>query len=161
MQEVQLKVLPSSKLCTRCNVVKSAGRFYKSRSKKDGLHYCCKECDRARKKQYHTQAHVKQRLREKYKQHRARVIAPRKAHVNTLKQDQPCVDCGGSFPSVCMDYDHVQAPKLFSISHWPHLVKYTEEDLQQELLKCELVCSNCHRIRTHIEGKGPVADEYK
>ena len=27
--------------------------------------------------------------------------------VNELKETTPCKDCGGSFPAVCMDFDHL------------------------------------------------------
>jgi hypothetical protein len=48
---------------------------------------------------------------------------------------------------VCMDFDHVRGKKRYSISimvAWAMLI----DDIMDELKKCELVCSNCHRIRT-------------
>ena len=58
----------------------------------------------------------------------------------------PCTDCGGRFPPECMDFDHVTGEKQFQIGH-AALRPFI--DLVDELLKCELVCSNCHRTRTH------------
>ena len=58
----------------------------------------------------------------------------------------PCADCGGTFPSVCMDFDHVRGTKLFAIGA---RTRTTREKLLAEIAKCDVVCANCHRIRTH------------
>ena len=64
---------------------------------------------------------------------------------------RPCTDCGVQFASCAMDFDHVRGPKLFNISFHSG---YTYEQLLAEIEKCEVVCSNCHRIRT-AKRKGP------
>lgn len=67
-------------------------------------------------------------------------------HVEILKRE-PCMDCGNSFPTECMDFDHVRGTKRYNIG--TILSKtLSMELLQEELDKCELVCANCHRIRT-------------
>jgi len=59
---------------------------------------------------------------------------------------RPCPDCGLEFPSAVMEFDHLpQFVKCFEISRWS---LYTLQALQEELKKCEVVCANCHRIRT-------------
>ncbi len=62
----------------------------------------------------------------------------------------PCAVCNHTFPIICMDFDHLPThKKSFNISsHWRTAPLKT---LQQEMAKCEVVCSNCHRIRTHHE----------
>lgn len=58
----------------------------------------------------------------------------------------PCMDCGGTFPSECMDFDHRPGEaKLFTISEQ---ITKSMAALRAEIAKCDLVCSNCHRIRT-------------
>lgn len=75
---------------------------------------------------------------------RARRDARNKQVVDTLKAN-PCVDCGGRFPPECMDFDHApDSVKLFDISK----ATCTVVKLLAEIKKCELVCANCHRIRT-------------
>lgn len=67
-----------------------------------------------------------------------------KIFIDELKS-KPCSDCGKTFPPVCMDFDHARGEKLFLISKgWGR----SFESLLLELEKCDLVCSNCHRIRT-------------
>lgn len=58
----------------------------------------------------------------------------------------PCQDCGNKFPPVCMDFDHRPGEvKLFGISA---AVRYSWDVILAEMAKCDLVCANCHRIRT-------------
>lgn len=58
----------------------------------------------------------------------------------------PCLDCGLTFPAECMDFDHVIEGKVDRVSQ---LAWNGPWDLVlEEIKKCELVCANCHRIRT-------------
>ena len=63
-----------------------------------------------------------------------------------------CADCGffcDDVSHVCFAWDH-QDPlqKSFSLSK-AH--KYKWEEIDAELAKCELVCHNCHALRTYLE----------
>ena len=75
-----------------------------------------------------------------------------KEYIIELKSKTPCADCHEIFPSVCMDFDHISDDKLSSISN---LVsgRRSRSRIDIEINKCELVCSNCHRIRTHVTRK--------
>lgn len=64
--------------------------------------------------------------------------------VRSLK-DKPCADCGGIFPPVCMDFDHIKDVKYKGIAR---LALYSKQKTLEEISKCELVCANCHRVRT-------------
>jgi len=58
-----------------------------------------------------------------------------------------CVDCGRHFPACCMDFDHVRGTKKYNVGcMFAH--HYSRQLIEVELQKCELVCANCHRIRT-------------
>lgn len=59
----------------------------------------------------------------------------------------PCTDCGLTFPPECMDYDHIGDNKVLSVSKMVRS-KHSFEAVFAEIDKCELVCANCHRIRT-------------
>lgn len=60
-----------------------------------------------------------------------------------------CKDCRiSSLPDCCYDFDHLDSTqKSFGISEGIFSGKSLEE-LKQEIDKCEVVCANCHRIRT-------------
>jgi len=63
-----------------------------------------------------------------------------------LKEGKPCTDCGGYFPKCCLQWDHVpeRGPKLFNLSRGD----YGIGKVLAEIAKCDLVCANCHVIRT-------------
>ena len=58
----------------------------------------------------------------------------------------PCMDCKHTFPSCCMQFDHVRGKKVRDVSE---MLWETREVLAAEVAKCEVVCANCHFIRTH------------
>lgn len=63
-------------------------------------------------------------------------------------KDQPCMDCGNRFPPVCMDFDHRPGEtKIVEVSHLANRIA-SPERIRAEIAKCDLVCANCHRLRT-------------
>lgn len=67
-----------------------------------------------------------------------------RAWINTLKV-RPCTDCGKTLLPEAMDFDHVAGVKVKEISD---MWSWGREKVLTEIAKCELVCANCHRIRT-------------
>lgn len=63
-------------------------------------------------------------------------------------RNKPCMDCGGTFPLVAMDFDHVRGPKVDNVSRLARDGCGVDK-LLREIAKCEVVCSNCHRVRTY------------
>jgi hypothetical protein len=62
-------------------------------------------------------------------------------------KDQPCADCDGRFPPAAMDFDHRDpAAKTCGVTKMAH---YSVARVLAEIAKCDLVCVNCHRLRTH------------
>lgn len=72
----------------------------------------------------------------------------RKKLLNAYKRF-PCMDCGCTFPPVCMDFDHrpgeIKKAGLSKLA----IQAAAFDAILEEINKCDLVCSNCHRIRTH------------
>ncbi len=61
----------------------------------------------------------------------------------------PCSDCKKNFPHYVMDFDHTgEHPKIRNISRMVSCGVALKK-IFAEIKKCDLVCSNCHRIRTH------------
>jgi hypothetical protein len=61
----------------------------------------------------------------------------------TIKLTCGCVDCGYNEHAEALDFDHVNGDKVCDVS------KCTSEmQLLAEIAKCEVVCANCHRVRT-------------
>ena len=68
-----------------------------------------------------------------------------KEWVASLKK-RSCKDCRRKFHHACMDFDHVRGKKLFQIGReGPGKGRAA---VLREIKKCDLVCANCHRLRT-------------
>jgi hypothetical protein len=66
--------------------------------------------------------------------------------VRQYKESNPCKDCGKYYPYCVMDFDHLGDKKdIVSVL----ANKGSRKQVWEEIEKCDLVCSNCHRIRTH------------
>ena len=63
-----------------------------------------------------------------------------------VKRLKGCMDCGGKFPSCVLDFDHRPGTiKVTNIS-WMRTVGFAK--IKEEMRKCDVVCANCHRLRT-------------
>lgn len=58
---------------------------------------------------------------------------------------KPCADCRKRYPYYVMSFDHV-GRKDFNIAQMARRVSL--EALEKEIRRCEVVCMNCHQIRT-------------
>lgn len=79
------------------------------------------------------------------------------------KKEAPCADCGGKFHYSAMDFDH--RPGEGKIANLTKLVigGVSTDKLDEEMAKCDLVCANCHRVRTYIRltsGEGRSLQNY-
>lgn len=67
--------------------------------------------------------------------------------VHEYKSTTPCVDCKTVYPAECMDFDHTGDNKVNNVGTMvAH--GWSWEKIEAEIAKCDLVCANCHRIRT-------------
>ncbi len=65
------------------------------------------------------------------------------------QKNKPCADCHVPYPYYVMDFDHLpEYKKEFAIGRAVDLKKSLSQ-IKKEIAKCELVCANCHRIRTY------------
>lgn len=95
----------------------------------------------ASKKHYYAN---KQRYLERNTRYRNEI----KKYVQALKENQPCADCGVSYPYYVMDFDHLEGSiKENDINFLSNTGRIGA--VKKEIAKCEIVCANCHRIRTH------------
>ena len=85
-------------------------------------------------------------IKERYKAHfRAR----NKAHVvftHKIKMEKGCVDCGYADSGYSLQFDHLpEHEKLYEISR---MSGHAKANILKEIEKCEVVCGNCHALRT-------------
>ncbi len=62
-------------------------------------------------------------------------------------KNKPCADCGICYPFYVMDFDHREGTeKSFHVSQ---MKRWPLKTILLEIAKCDVVCANCHRIRSH------------
>lgn len=132
-------------ICSKCLVDKSAVCFSSRGNGK--LHKQCKDCKKiaisrhyqANKKLYKDRAtEYNKKIREEIKQ-----------YIKEYKEQRSCADCGRKFAHYIMDFDHIGSKK-YNVSDLGFCGS-SMETLLDEIAKCEVVCSNCHRERTCAE----------
>jgi hypothetical protein len=130
------------KLCSGCGEVKPLSEFHKNKGRRDGVNSYCKPCraviDRKR---------YEAKVGRTVSGHSQRSERGRKAWLISLKTGKPCTDCGRVFPHQVMQWDHRPGTeKLGEISG--EFRKRPRDEVLAEIAKCDLVCTNCHAIRT-------------
>ena len=134
--------------CSKCKQDLPLTEFNKKSNRKDGLQPFCRECNRARSRQYYAENKEKHKMIVgKRKQQK---IEKSNAYVTEVLVNSSCADCQENNILV-LEFDHVTGEKRNSISLMVN-GGYSIEAIKEEIKKCEIVCSNCHAIRTHQRG---------
>lgn len=70
-----------------------------------------------------------------------------RAVVSNIKSSTPCADCKQKYHPACIDFDHRENKKA-AVSH---MISdgYSLQLVLKEIEKCDVVCANCHRLRTY------------
>lgn len=106
---------------------------------------CCTRCGGNERQKGGNNTWCRACIDEKSKQHRQK----NRDRVSKIKLQSGCQDCGYDKHPSALDFDHVRGEKKLTIgasmfANWNRL--------KEEIAKCDVVCANCHRIRTH-EGR--------
>jgi hypothetical protein len=67
-------------------------------------------------------------------------------YIQEYKSNQICADCKENYPYWILDFDHLDNKK-FNIGTYKNNT-ISLRRVKDEIKKCEVVCSNCHRNRT-------------
>jgi len=123
-----------SKKCKQCKISKPLTQFSRS------LH-----TTKSGEQREYWRPYCSKCYRERYMAANKKKETERRAAVNKIK-DVPCADCGGKFPPCAMDFDHRdKSTKSFNVAQ---RIRGSVDTLMIEVAKCDIVCANCHRIRT-------------
>jgi hypothetical protein len=132
---------PPTPLLRRCSMCLNEKLLTEFHRRGDRHQWWCKACRRPYDAAYHA---GRRSLRIGQKRERRRRLS---AWLDDLKS-RPCVDCGGRFHPAAMQFDHL--PGTSKRDDVSDLVKHGCVGLARaEILKCELVCANCHAVRTY------------
>ena len=69
-------------------------------------------------------------------------------NIRTYKEDKGCTDCRNRYPHYMLEFDHRPEHKKIA-NVYTVLKKYGNAKAWEEIAKCDVVCSNCHKHRTH------------
>lgn len=124
------------KHCNGCDQDKPETEFWKGQGR-------CKQCRREYDRQRY-QTHYKAKRRKTEDAWRKRELE----YVWEIKTRTPCADCGSGFHPAAMQFDHLPGfTKEGDVSSM--IGSVSRQRLDAEIAKCELVCANCHSIRTY------------
>lgn len=130
---------PAGRRCSLCGVWKPAGEFHR---RGQGHQLWCKECRRVWDARYYA---ATSELRRRQRRERGKRLV---ARMRQMKEN-PCVDCGGRFHPVAMTFDH--RPGTKKVNDLATLARSGCTGLlETEMAKCDLVCANCHAVRTYL-----------
>lgn len=127
------------KICCWCQTEKPFSDFHRRGT---GYQSACKTCRKIQDKNRYAsdpESHAAIRVKRK------RELA---IWAMELKRNKPCTDCNNSYHPVAMQWDHVSDNKKVNVSDMPRN-GYSRDRVLEEIAKCELVCANCHSVRTY------------
>jgi hypothetical protein len=129
----------SFKICTKCGENKPETSFGKTHGR---LRSECNWCKALSARQWRENNRVKRSADRK------RRLVELNEFINNMKDDKPCADCNLPHSYWRLDFDHRNGEKkLFEISKLKAGL-YSKKKILEEIAKCDLVCANCHRLRT-------------
>ena len=131
--------------CIICNEDKLVSEAVKSNGNPCGYREICKPCQAKRSKENYS-SYTDEQIQIKRKGQLNRKLDIQ-VEIDKLKM-QPCVDCGNKYEPFCMDFDHIGDDKFLGISQMV-MSAFKIENIKEEILKTELVCVMCHKLRTY------------
>lgn len=137
----------NTKHCPRCKEDLPKSSFTKSASRKDGLQAYCSVCMKKYRREHYNSN------KQQYYDRNNRLSAVRRQSIVDIKNTTPCTDCGVIYKDEpwLTEFDHVRGEKKMQISSMVYS-GWSQESIEKELDKCELVCLICHRRRTALRG---------
>lgn len=67
-----------------------------------------------------------------------------RAFIANYKIERGCMDCGYNQHHSALEFDHIGTDKEINVCFSKSI-----NQAMKEIAKCEIVCANCHRIRTY------------
>lgn len=126
------------KKCTICNKLKQFSEFNKKKTSKDGFQYHCRQCSKKEARQHYNEN------KSSYIDKNERNRETKKEWMSELKADLECQVCEES-ESCCLDFHHRNPEEKDFVIAVAVNNCYSKERILQEIEKCAVVCSNCHR----------------
>ena len=131
------------KRCPACGEVKAWAEFHRNRARSDGHQNYCRPC----RSDLDHQRYERRRGTPTPRRQTGVQLRTRQWLID-LKTGRACTDCGRVYPPPAMQWDHL--PGRVKVGDVSALCALSREVILAEIAKCELVCVNCHTIRTAV-----------
>jgi hypothetical protein len=129
-----------NKTCSKCKASKPVSEFNFRNTASGARQSYCKECGKG-----FTRSHYRNNKRQ-YLDRNVRSYMKRRELVRQMKS-RACADCGVQYPFYVMDFDHREGEiKEYELNR---IDRMTIQAILREIKKCDVVCANCHRVRTY------------
>jgi hypothetical protein len=126
------------KVCTKCLDVKNLDEFETDTRWKDGKGSRCKACVNSTK-----------RARKPYNNGKNKLYRRERQALNIQLKSNPCSDCKVQYHWSAMQWDH--RPGELKLGDPAKFINSMDTDgFLKEIAKCDLVCANCHAVRTYF-----------
>lgn len=127
------------KVCKKCELEKKLEEFSFDNKRNRTLSWC-KEC-------------VREKNKIRYSNNREEILKKKEEYhlkssewFRELRENLKCERCGFSHPAT-LDFHHLDpSQKSFGISRAARNAWFNKEKILEEIKKCIVLCSNCHRI---------------
>jgi hypothetical protein len=126
--------------------------YYIKDSKTNRLHAQCKDCYKEHRVTFYAKHYQKYKIQyqERARLRRERVKTMYRNYIVSYLKKNPCIDCGENDIRV-LELDHIDPNhKRFSVSQGVRL-GYSQQDIENEVKKCRVLCANCHKKRTAVQ----------
>lgn len=138
----------TTKICSKCQKEKPMNEF-RWRNRTKGYRSCwCKSCFSLYEKEK-----WKDQTDNRRNKHRQQQLSRRSRNINHIWKylsGKCCVECGIT-NLIVLEFDHIEPnDKCGNISDLAR-DGYSIKNLQREMEKCQVLCANCHRIKTAKE----------
>lgn len=140
----------SVKKCSKCSTERAYVEFHK---KGNSYQSWCKQCvyvyHKDRRNGELTTLVIKNKLKDNLKKYKKSIKEKLEQRIVSILNKSLCVKCGET-NILTLDFDHYKGKKEFGISKAISKC-YSWKRISKELNKCQILCSNCHRIKTANE----------
>ena len=133
------------KICSSCGEERDAEKDFSWEYKHLGIRQPrCKYCQ-AELSRLHYQKD-KQLYKDRTRIRKNQILIENKTQLRIYLTNHPCVDCGERDIRV-LEFDHIRGQKDGEISDL-FRQGFSWSTIEAEIVKCEIRCVNCHRIKT-------------
>lgn len=132
-----------NKKCTRCKNILDLNKFPIINKSKNKISSLCVECKRSYDREYWDKVKL---IKRDQKNANQKIIRQRnRNYIISFLKKSVCADCSNT-NWIVLEFDHKNRNlKSFNLAD---ASSESIDKIQKEIDKCEVVCANCHRIRT-------------